>query len=173
MVATRVVNQRASPITMRCWTLGLVYITTAIATCGEVTGLLCIKKINPQLNTSLIITNNKLDHTKPNCRIMLDMMKIRNATDMLRGLLMNPKHGEVLVGMQINAAVWGYGRSVKYHQRSRSLQAGAIALSETNAEWHNHELRSNPYKVPIKAFGAARTEYGTSCDKFETSNYKP
>jgi hypothetical protein len=28
-------------------------------------------------------------------------------------------------------------------------------------------------KFLIKAFGAAITEYGTSSDKFETSNYKP
>jgi hypothetical protein len=58
-------------------------------------------------------------------------------------------------------------------KRTRSLQAGTTALSETNTEWHKHELHNNTDKVLIKAFGAARTEYGTSSDKFETSNYKP
>jgi hypothetical protein len=58
-------------------------------------------------------------------------------------------------------------------KRTRSLQAGMIALSETNMEWHKHELRNKTDKVLIKTFGAARTEYGTSSDKFETSNYKP
>jgi hypothetical protein len=58
-------------------------------------------------------------------------------------------------------------------KRTRALQAGMIALSETNKEWHKHELRNNMDKVLIKAFGAARTEYGTSSDKFETFNYKP
>jgi hypothetical protein len=58
-------------------------------------------------------------------------------------------------------------------KRTRSLQAGTIALSETNTELHKHELRNNTDKVLIKFFGAARTEYGTSSDKLETSNYKP
>jgi hypothetical protein len=51
-------------------------------------------------------------------------------------------------------------------KRTRALQAGTIALSERNTEWHKHELRTNTDKVLIKAFGAARTEYGTSSDKF-------
>jgi hypothetical protein len=58
-------------------------------------------------------------------------------------------------------------------KRTRVLQAGTIALSETKTEWHKHELRNNTNKVLIKAFGTARTEYGTSSDKFKTSNYKP
>jgi hypothetical protein len=58
-------------------------------------------------------------------------------------------------------------------KRTRALQSGTIALSETNTEWHKHELRTNTDKVLTKAFGAARTEYGTSSDNFETSNYKP
>jgi hypothetical protein len=48
-----------------------------------------------------------------------------------------------------------------------------IALSETNTEWHKHELRNDMDKVLTKAFWAAITEYGTSSYKFETSNYKP
>jgi hypothetical protein len=35
----------------RRWTLGVVYRTTAVTTCGEVTDLLCINKITQQLNT--------------------------------------------------------------------------------------------------------------------------
>jgi hypothetical protein len=58
-------------------------------------------------------------------------------------------------------------------KQTRALQAGMIALSETNTEWHKHELRNNTDKVLIKAFGTSRTEYGTSSDKFDTSNYKP
>jgi hypothetical protein len=58
-------------------------------------------------------------------------------------------------------------------KRTRALQSGTIALSETDAEWYKHELRNNTDKVLTKAFGAARTECGTSSDKFDTSNYKP
>jgi hypothetical protein len=47
-----------------------------------------------------------------------------------------------------------------------------IALSETNKEWQNHELRNNTDKVLTKALGVAITEYGTSSDTFKTSNYK-
>jgi hypothetical protein len=49
---------------------------------------------------------------------------------------------------------------------TKSLQAGTIALCEKNTEWHTHELHTNMDKVLIKAFGEARTEYGTSSDKF-------
>jgi hypothetical protein len=62
---------------------------------------------------------------------------------------------------------------ISFAKWTRASQAGTISLSETNTEWHKHELRTNTDKVLIKAFGAARTEYGTYCDKFETSNYKP
>jgi hypothetical protein len=73
------------------------------------------------------------------------------------------------------AVLWRYVGSVKYHiaKRTRALQTGMIALSEKNMEWHKHKLRKNTDKVLIKAFGAARTEYDTSSDKSETSNYKP
>jgi hypothetical protein len=102
MAETRVGHQRAPPIIMRRWTLGLVYRTAAVTTCGEVTVLLCISKISQQLNTSLIISNNKLDHNQPNFRIMLVMMTKLNVTDVLWGLLTNQKHGELLVGMQMD-----------------------------------------------------------------------
>jgi hypothetical protein len=58
-------------------------------------------------------------------------------------------------------------------KRTISLQSGTISLSETNTEWCKHELRTNTDKALIKDFGAAGTEYGTSSDKFEMSNYKP
>jgi hypothetical protein len=61
---------------------------------------------------------------------------------------------------------------ISISKRTQALQAGTIALSETNTEWHKHELRTNTDKVLTKTFGAARTEYGTSSDKYETSNYK-
>jgi hypothetical protein len=64
--------------------------TATVATCREVTGQ---NKITQQLNISLIISNNKLDHNQPNGRIMLVMMTILNATDMLGGILTNQKHG--------------------------------------------------------------------------------
>jgi hypothetical protein len=50
--------------------------------------------------------------------------------------------------------------------RTRALQAGTIALSKTNTEWHKHELRNNTDKVLTKAFEAERTEYGTYIEKF-------
>jgi hypothetical protein len=58
-------------------------------------------------------------------------------------------------------------------KRTRALQEGTITRSETNTEWRKHVLRNNTDNVLIKAFGAARNEYGTSSDKFETFNYKP
>jgi hypothetical protein len=38
---------------------------------------------------------------------MLDMMTILNVTDMIRGLLTNQKHGELLVGMQMDCGRMG------------------------------------------------------------------
>jgi hypothetical protein len=62
---------------------------------------------------------------------------------------------------------------ISISKRTRALHTGTIALSETNTEWHKHEFRTNMDKVLTKAFEDARTEYGISSDKFETSNYKP
>jgi hypothetical protein len=50
-------------------------------------------------------------------------------------------------------------------KRKIPLQADTIALSKTNMECQKHELRNNTDKVLAKAFGAARTEYGTSSEK--------
>jgi hypothetical protein len=63
--------------------------------------------------------------------------------------------------------------SISITKQTIALQAVTIALSDTNLEWQKHELRTNTDNVLIKAFRAARTEYGTSSDKFETYNYKP
>jgi hypothetical protein len=57
-------------------------------------------------------------------------------------------------------------------ERLRALQTEPVAFSETNAEWHKYELRENMQKLFTKAFGAARLEYCTSSDKFETTYHK-
>jgi hypothetical protein len=57
-------------------------------------------------------------------------------------------------------------------ERLRALQAESVAFSETNVEWHKYELRENMQKLFTKAFGAARLEYCTSSDKFETTYHK-
>jgi hypothetical protein len=41
---------------------------------------------------------------------MLAMMMVLNVMDMLRGLLTNQKHGELLVGMQMNFGRMGIWR---------------------------------------------------------------
>jgi hypothetical protein len=57
-------------------------------------------------------------------------------------------------------------------ERLRALQTESVAFSETNVEWHKYELRENMQKLFTKAFGAARMEYCTSSDKFETTYHK-
>jgi hypothetical protein len=54
----------------------------------------------------------------------------------------------------------------------RALQAESAAFSETNVEWHKYELRENMQKLFTNAFVAARLEYCTSSDKFETTYQK-
>jgi hypothetical protein len=58
-------------------------------------------------------------------------------------------------------------------ERLRALQAGTIAFSETNVEWHKFLLRENTQSMFQKAFGAARVECSTSSSKFETTHNKP
>jgi hypothetical protein len=58
-------------------------------------------------------------------------------------------------------------------ERLRALQAEIIAFLETNIEWHKYQLRDNMQKLFTKAFGAARMEYSTASDKFETMYHKP
>jgi hypothetical protein len=57
-------------------------------------------------------------------------------------------------------------------ERLRALQTEVVEFSETNVEWHKYELRENMHKLFTKAFGAARMEYCTSSDKFETTYHK-
>jgi hypothetical protein len=57
-------------------------------------------------------------------------------------------------------------------ERLRALQTESVAFSETNVEWHKYELRENIQKLFTKAIGAARMEYCTSSDKFETTYHK-
>jgi hypothetical protein len=57
-------------------------------------------------------------------------------------------------------------------ERLRALQAEAIAFSETNLERHKYQLRDNMQELFVKAFGAARVEYSTTSDKFETTYHK-
>jgi hypothetical protein len=58
-------------------------------------------------------------------------------------------------------------------ERLRALLAETIAFLETHVEWQKFKLRSNMQKLFTKAFGAARMEYSTSSDKFETTYHKP
>jgi hypothetical protein len=57
-------------------------------------------------------------------------------------------------------------------EKLHALLAETIAFSETNIEWHTFQLRDNMQKLLTKAFGAARMEYSTTSDKFETTYHK-
>jgi hypothetical protein len=58
-------------------------------------------------------------------------------------------------------------------ERLRALQAETIAFSEKNVKWHTFPLRENIQKLFTKSFGAARMEYSTTSDTFETVYHKP
>jgi hypothetical protein len=62
---------------------------------------------------------------------------------------------------------------LKVAERLHALQADTIAVSETNVEWHKYQSQDNMQKLFIKSFGAARMEYSTTSDKFETTYHKP
>jgi hypothetical protein len=57
--------------------------------------------------------------------------------------------------------------------RLKLLQTGTVAFQETNLEWHNKGHLDEFKKLLVKAFGAARVDYSTTKDKFETSPFKP
>jgi hypothetical protein len=57
-------------------------------------------------------------------------------------------------------------------ERLRALQTESLAFLETNIEWHKYELRENMQKLFTTSFCAARMEYCTSSDKFETTYHK-
>jgi hypothetical protein len=40
-------------------------------------------------------------------------------------------------------------------------------------EWHKFQLRDNIHNIFAKASGAAKLEYSTTSDKFETAYHKP
>jgi hypothetical protein len=58
-------------------------------------------------------------------------------------------------------------------ERLCAIQAETIVFSETTIKWHKFQLRDNMQKLFTKAFGAARTEYSATSDKFETMYHKP
>jgi hypothetical protein len=58
-------------------------------------------------------------------------------------------------------------------ERLKLLHTGAVAFRETNLEWHKKGYRDEFQKLLGKAFGAARVDYSTKKDKFETSTFKP
>jgi hypothetical protein len=62
---------------------------------------------------------------------------------------------------------------VTVDERLCTLQAETIVFSETNVEWHKFHLRDKMQNIFTKAFGAARMEYSTTSDKFETTYHKP
>jgi hypothetical protein len=57
--------------------------------------------------------------------------------------------------------------------RLKLLQTGTVAFQETNLEWHNKGHRGNSQKNLVEDFGAARGDFSTTKDKFETSSFKP
>jgi hypothetical protein len=80
-----------------------------------------------------------------------------------------------LVGGNTNG-IKPYGGSadlISVMERLKLLQTGTVAFQETNLEWHNKSYRDEFQKLLVKAFGAARVDYSTTKDKFETSPFKP
>jgi hypothetical protein len=52
------------------------------------------------------------------------------------------------------------------------LQTGTITFKK-NFEWHNKSYRDEFQFFLVKTFGAARVDYSTAKDNFETSPFKP
>jgi hypothetical protein len=80
-----------------------------------------------------------------------------------------------LVGENTNG-IKPYGGSadlISVMERLKLLQTGTIAFQETNLEWHNKSYRDEFQKLLVKTFGAARVDYITTKDKFETLPFKP
>jgi hypothetical protein len=71
--------------------------------------------------------------------------------------------------------IWRHGRYalITIAERMRALQAGNIAFSETNVEWHKFQLRDNMQFFFTKAFEAASMEYIKTSGKFEIRYHKP
>jgi hypothetical protein len=69
-----------------------------------------------------------------------------------------------------------YGGSadlISVMERLKLLQTGTVAFQETNLQWHNKGYQNEFQKLLVNAFGAARVDYSTTKDKFETSPFKP
>jgi hypothetical protein len=80
-----------------------------------------------------------------------------------------------LVGENTNG-IKPYGGSadlISVMERLKLLQTGTVAFQETHLEWHNKGYRDEFQKLLVKAFGAARVDYITTKDKFETCSFKP
>jgi hypothetical protein len=80
-----------------------------------------------------------------------------------------------LVGGNTNG-IKPYGGStdlISVMERLKLLQTGTVDFQEINLEWHNKGYRDEFQKLLVNAFGAARVEYSTTKDKFETSPFKP
>jgi hypothetical protein len=80
-----------------------------------------------------------------------------------------------LVGGNTNG-IKPYGGSadlISVMERLKFLQTGTVAFQETNLEWHNKGYRDEFQNMLVKAFGAARVDYSTTKDNFETSPFKP
>jgi hypothetical protein len=52
------------------------------------------------------------------------------------------------------------------------MQAGSVSLIETNLELHLYEYREKSESTFKLEFGAAKAEFGTSSEIFETTHYK-
>jgi hypothetical protein len=62
---------------------------------------------------------------------------------------------------------------VTVSERLLALQAVTISFSHTNVSRHKFQLQDNMQKLFTKSFGAARLEYSTTSEKFETTYHKP
>jgi hypothetical protein len=58
-------------------------------------------------------------------------------------------------------------------ERLKLLQARTVAFQVTNMEWHNKGYLDEFQKLLVKVFCAARVDFSTKKDKFETSPFKP
>jgi hypothetical protein len=99
-----------------------------------------------------------------------------NAMEAFRLLSTQAKHGETwrIIGGNVSGLrpFGDMASLITVAERLRALQTESVAFSETNVEWHKYELRENMQKLFTKSFGAARMEYCTSSDKFETTYHK-
>jgi hypothetical protein len=80
-----------------------------------------------------------------------------------------------LVGGNTNG-IKQYGGSadlISVMERLKLLQTITVAFQERNLEWHNKGYQDELKNILVKAFGAARVDYSTTNDNFETLPFKP